>query len=197
VTRQWPCACLLVVAAFLGACEEQVVKAPRPNAAADKRAASPDAGAAAQAEARVPKVDFPEAEFAENQRSRDPFRAFARMFVDEARGGVKSQRDVVLDTYSIDELKLVGIVTRIHPPKAMLVDPTGKGHVIQRGQFIGRPEVVAVGSASGATYEVNWRVDRIREGDVVLIREDPSHPDLPSATRVIPLRPDGTIVAGE
>jgi len=51
--------------------------------------------------------------------------------------------------------------------------------------------------ASGTTYEINWRVDRIRPGDVVLVREDPSNPDVPSATRVIPLRPEEAEGSGE
>jgi type IV pilus assembly protein PilP len=46
-----------------------------------------------------------------------------------------------------------------------------------------------VGTA-GTVYEINWRVDRIRSSDIVLVREDPSNPDVPSATRVIPLRPE-------
>ena len=77
---------------------------------------------------------------------------------------------------------------------AKLVDPTGKGHVIQRGQFVGRPDVVQGTGRSGSTYEVNWRVDTIRDGDVVLVRSDPANPDVPTATRVIPLRPEGTRV---
>jgi type IV pilus assembly protein PilP len=72
----------------------------------------------------------------------------------------------------------------------MLIDPTGKGHVIQRGQFVGRADVVQGTGSSGSTYEVNWRVDRIRDGDVVLVREDPANPDVPTLTRVIPLRPE-------
>jgi type IV pilus assembly protein PilP len=156
-----------------------------------------DAGAADDASAPPPKIDFQEAEFAENEKSRDPFRSFANMFVEEARNKVKSQREVLLDNYSIDELKLIGIVTRIDVPKAMLVDPTGKGHVIQRGQFVGRPEVVQGNGANGRSYEINWRVDRIRDGDVVLVREDPQNPDVPSATKVIPLRPEGSVVSDE
>jgi type IV pilus assembly protein PilP len=81
----------------------------------------------------------------------------------------------------------VGIVSRIQPAKAMLVDPTGKGHVIKRGQFVGRAEIVQ-GGTSGADYEINWRVERVRDSDVVLVREDPANPDVPSATRVISLR---------
>jgi type IV pilus assembly protein PilP len=130
-----------------------------------------------------------ESEWAESERSRDPFRSFASIFVEEARSRVKSQREVVLEDFSLDELRLVGIVLGADPPVAMLVDPTGKGHTIRRGQFVGRPALVQVGHR-GATYEVNWRVDRIRDGDVVFVREDPQNPDVPSATKVIQLRTD-------
>jgi type IV pilus assembly protein PilP len=142
-----------------------------------------------------PKVDIQETEFTENERSRDPFRSFANSFSVDSKTKVHSQREVILSQYALDELKLIGIVTRAEPAKAMLVDPTGKGFVIQRGQFVGRADAVQAAGASGTVYEVNWRVDRIRSSDVVLIREDPSNPDVPSATRVIPLRPDEDLTA--
>lgn len=135
-----------------------------------------------------PPVDFQETAFVESERSRDPFRNFAKVFIDEARGEVRSQREVVLEQYAIDELRLVALIQRIEPPRAMLVDPSGVGHVVQRGQFIGRASVVQPTGGVGAAYEVNWRVDRIRDGDLVLVRDDPSNPDVPSATRVVPLR---------
>ena len=144
-----------------------------------------------------PKRDFPESEFTETERSRDPFRPYARKFAEEARGRVKSQRQVLLAEFSVDDLKLIGIVTRIQPARAMLVDPTGKGHVVRRGDFVGRADVVQLSGATGATYELNWRCDRIRDGDVVLVREDPNNPDVPAATKVIPLRPEaGTATGG-
>jgi len=39
----------------------------------------------------------------------------------------------------------------------------------------------------------------VRDGDIVLIREDPANPDVPSATRVIALRTDDEqlVAAGE
>jgi type IV pilus assembly protein PilP len=49
---------------------------------------------------------------------------------------------------------------------------------------------VHTGGTNGTDYLVNWRVDRVREGDVVLVREDPAHIELPKATRVIQLHPD-------
>jgi type IV pilus assembly protein PilP len=192
-------ATLLVALALPAACGEDVVQSTTKGtgSAAPKGSAAPPAGSAAAIDGGAPKIEFQEAEFAENERSRDPFRSYGTLFVEEAKSRVKSQRQVLLDQYAIEELKLVGIVTRIQPAKAMLVDPSGKGHVVHRGQLIGRPELVQAGASSRASYEINWRVDRIRDGDIVLVREDPTNPDVPSATKVIPLRPEGSIVISE
>lgn len=180
----------------LVACEDEVMTsndAPTEASASPATVAAP-AAAASAAKTAAPKARIEESDFVESDRNRDPFRSYARAFVEETKGRMRSQREVVLADYSLDELKLIGIVTRMQPAKAMLVDPTGKGHVIQRGQFVGRPDVVQGTGRSGSTYEVNWRVDTIRDGDVVLVRSDPANPDVPTATRVIPLRPEGTRV---
>lgn len=158
----------------------------------DAGAGTPDAGAADAADDVVlPKETFSEFEFAESERSRDPFRSFEEEFVEKTRARAKSQREVVLDSYALEELKLIGIVLGANPPVAMLKDPRGKGHTVQRGQFVGRAEVVESSSQGGAAYELNWRVQAIRDGDVVFVREDPQNPDVPAATKVIPLRPEG------
>jgi len=197
---------LAVVAALLGCSDPPVVTAsPKVDGSASAtQSASPAAssGAAAAASSAAPsaspKIEVQEAEFSESERSRDPFRSFANTFAQDTKARVHSQREVILSQYALDELKLIGIVTRVEPAKAMLVDPSGKGFVIQRGQFVGRADVVQAPGASGAVYEINWRVDRIRPSDVVLVREDPANPDVPSATRVIPLRPeDDSNAAGE
>lgn len=154
--------------------------------------ATPDAGVPA-------KVELQESEFAESERSRDPFRAFVVNFVEEARTQTKSQREVVMEEYSIDEMKLIGIVTGGVESRAMLVDPRGNGHVVRRGQFIGRAEIIQSESKGSKAYEINWRVDRIREGDVVLVREDPKNPEVPSSTRVLALHPEtdkNTLIEG-
>ncbi len=179
---------------LLAGCAEEVVQSTHTPT---NRAAKQQLAGAKTAEPTdaPPKVEFQESNFSESERSRDPFRSYAEAFADESKTKVRSQREVVLDQYSVDELKLIGIVTRV-APMAMVVDPTGKGHTIRRGQFIGRPERVQSGT-SGAEYEINWRVDRIRDGDVVLVREDPSHPDVPSATRVIAMRPEGTVATSQ
>lgn len=180
---------LLSVAAFfqLG-CEEPVATGnlvPTPTA---KAAA---VGVQAAAKPAPPRVEFQESEFSDTDRSRDPFRSFQDLILAEVRGNLRSQRNVVLEEYSIDELRLIGLVTGIQPAKAMLVDPKGKGHVVQRGQFIGRPETVQAAGPGATSFEINWRIDSIRDGDIVLVREDPSNPDVPSSTRVIALRSEG------
>jgi type IV pilus assembly protein PilP len=159
--------------------------------AAGSGAASPKARGAASAAPLPPRREFPEAEFTETERSRDPFRSYSAKFAEEVKGRVKSQRQVKLAEFSVDDLKLVGIVLRIVPARAMLVDPTGRGHVVHRGDFVGRADLVQMRGTQGSTYELNWRLDRIRDGDVVLVREDPNNPDVPAATKVIPLRPEG------
>ena len=198
--------CLVfAMAAVLSAvgCDADKVSSARPSAsgapsasaaAVDRKAlAAGTASSAAPAGSVLPKVDFQETEFGESERSRDPFRSYEQSFVDETRTTAKSQRQVVLADFGIDELKLVGIVTGVPDAKAMLVDPHAKGHVVQRGQFIGRTEIVHGDSKGAPTYEVNWRIDRIRDGDIVLVREDPKNPEVPSATRVIPLHPDPNV----
>ena len=189
---------LLPLVGALGCADDPPAKpvAPsaKPAAAAAPAAAKPGAKPAEVDPGPAPKVEIVEAEFTESERSRDPFRSFSDIFKEETQGAAKSQREVVLSQFSIDELKLIGIVTRAEPAKAMLVDPGGMGHVVKRGQFVGKADIVQAAGRTGASYEINWRVDRIRDGDIVLIREDPQNPDVPSATRVIPLRPEGSEV---
>lgn len=196
----------VVALGFVAGCGDEPPKNTGPDPfkeAAAAAAARPAASAAAASSASAgvdpgspPKIEIVEAEFTESERSRDPFRSFLDVFKEENKGTAKSQREVVLSKFAIDELKLIGIVTRAEPAKAMLVDPGGTGHVVQRGQFVGKPDIVQAAGRTGASYEINWRVDRIRDGDIVLVREDPQNPDVPSATRVIPLRPEGSDVNG-
>jgi type IV pilus assembly protein PilP len=137
----------------------------------------------------MPKVNFQEEDFAETERSRDPFRAFSEVFIQKSERRNIQKQAVVLEQYALEDLKLVGIVTGIEPSRAMLVDPTGQGHVIHRNDLVGRADRVQA-SAGANEFEINWRVERIRDSDVVLVREDPSNPDVPTATRVLALRPE-------
>jgi len=122
-------------------------------------------------------------------QNRDPFRSFAQAF--KAQAAAPAQRRVLLPSTSVDEMQLIAIVTGIATPRAMLTDTAKVGHVIRRGDYIGRPEVVQTGGSEGMPVTLNWRVDRIRPGSVVLTREDPTSPDKPPLTRVMPLHEGG------
>jgi type IV pilus assembly protein PilP len=82
---------------------------------------------------------------------RDPFEVFA--LTDTVRPDVPL---TPLQRFSIDQLKLVGIIWGISNPRAMVEDPGGKGHVLKRGTLIGR----------------NWgKVSRIKQDEVIIAEE--------------------------
>jgi type IV pilus assembly protein PilP len=148
--------------------------------------------ASASAPAKPPEIkgpEYTENDFVESERNRDPFHSFIVTTAPTGRPA-DNQRSVEIPEYSVDELKLVAIVQGPEKPRAMFVDPTGKGTIVYRGTYLCRPDVVHVGGPSGHDYEINWRVDRIRDGDVVLIREDAAHREIPPATKVVPLHPE-------
>jgi len=155
--------------------------------------ASKSSASAAQATPVVTETEFvvySDDDFAElDVQNRDPFRSFAKAF--KAQAAAPAQRRVLLPSTSLDEMRLIAIVTGISTPRAMMTDTTDVGHVVRRGDYIGRPEVVKTGGAEGMPVTLNWRVDRIRPGSVVLTREDPTAPDKPPLTRVMPLHEGG------
>lgn len=187
----------LLFALLLAACggEDVIDPAPAskppPAAAAPAPRASASAAAAAEAAPALPVREFLEADFQETDRSRDPFRSFEHLFVQQARVQQPLQRKVLVDRYALDELRLVGVVSR-GSPRALLVDPTGVGWSAKVGDFVGRAEIIHSGGPTGTDVAVNWRIDRVRESDVVLVREDTSHPEIPPTTRVLALYPEGT-----
>jgi len=123
-------------------------------------------------------------DFSESVRNRDPFRSYSTAF--RAKAPEEMQRRVVMPTTSVEDMRLIAIVTGTPQPKAMLVDPSGVGYVVQRGDYVGRPKVIqATGSVSMA---LNWRVDRIRDNEVVLTQQDPAEPTRAALTKIIPLR---------
>ena len=148
-----------------------------------------DAEAGASEEDSAPMV-YSDEDFTElDIQNRDPFRSYAKAF--QAQAAAPAQRRVLLPSTSLDEMNLIAIVTGIATPRAMLTDTANVGHVIRRGDYIGRPEVVQTGGSEGMPVTLNWRVDRIRPGSVVLTREDPTAPDKPPLTRVMPLHEGG------
>jgi len=98
----------------------------------------------------------------------------------------ESQRTVVMPDTPVEEMKLIAVVSGLARPKAMLTDSHNVGYVVQRGDYIGRPKVFQTTGSVAMT--LNWRVDRIRENEVVLTRQDPSDPGRPPLSRIISMR---------
>jgi type IV pilus assembly protein PilP len=140
----------------------------------------------------LPTREFHPRDFDESELSRDPFRTFEEMFRSQAQRKVVVQREVLASKFSLDQLKIVGIVTG-QAGRIMMNDPGGFGWVIKVGDFVGRPEVVRTGGATGTEVAVNWRLDRIRPNDAVFLREDPTRPDVPATTRVVSLRTEAEL----
>lgn len=166
--------------ALLG-CDDQVAVGTQTPTVVASGVAAPVAVAATQ---EVARVAFRDDDFVESDRNRDPFRSYSRMF--SVKPPETAQRNVAMPNTPIEEMRLIGIVSGNARPRAMLVDPAGVGHVVERGVYIGRPQVVQ--ATENVQMMLHWRVDRIRENEVVLTREDPTDPSRPPLTRVVPLR---------
>jgi hypothetical protein len=98
-----------------------------------------------------------------------------------------------IDEVTLDELRLIAVVSVRGAPAAMVTLPSGHGVTLRRGMYVGRPERVRLSLDAGAlTPVVRWRVARItpsrlrREpdgrlaeapADVVFERTDPAADD--------------------
>ena len=185
------CVVVAIVPAYLASCSDPpIMTSPLigTSGTSSGKGASPTASAAASASSGMPSRQFRPEDFNETDQNRDPFRSYIAAFSEVTHAHVHSERQVVINRYSVDELRLIALVTHTDVPRAMLIDPTGRGWSVTKGQFVGRAEVVHGSGPGGVDYELNWRVDRIRDTDIVLLREDPAHGDVTPATRVITLR---------
>jgi type IV pilus assembly protein PilP len=188
-----PLASLAVCAVLsVGCSSSKVLETLTGTGSKSEDLASSDGGtAAAPVGSGLPKMTFSDSDFAENERNRDPFRSFVASASATTKRTGNVQRDVILTQYALEELRLVAIVGGGDYSRAMVVDPDGKGWVIKRGDWVGRPELVHIGGVNGADYQVNWRVTKVRDGDVVFTREDPAQPAISPVSRVIVIRSDG------
>jgi Tfp pilus assembly protein PilP len=168
------------------ACGEDEIQRSNSRGGGGPAAAAPAAAAAADAAKKKERepLTFRDETFVESIRNRDPFRVYTKQVHSVAMSDV--QRRVVMPLTSVDEMRLIAIVTGMPRPKAMLVAPDGVGYTVERGDFVGRPKLIqATGSVS---MQLNWRVDRIRENEVVLTQQDPADPNRAALTKIIPLR---------
>jgi type IV pilus assembly protein PilP len=162
--------------------------APQPAAVAPRPA---PAAQAPQAEAPQER-GYRDADFVESEQNRDPFRSYVVEL--RAKAPVPAQRFVLMPEVPIDSMRLIAIISGIEQPRAMIVDPQGVGYVASRGDFLGKADVVQGGGADSLPVALNWRIDRIRDNEVVLAREDPSAPGRAPLMKVISLHEEDPAV---
>ncbi len=190
-------ACGALLAITLVACDsdpnavlsQNPPSAPRMDPAPAAVAATPR-----PAQAEPAQRAYRDSDFVEGDQNRDPFRNFSMEL--KTRAPIVAQRTVLMPDTAIEEMKLIAIVSGVEQPCAMLVDQRGVGYVTTRGDFVGKADVVQGGGADALPVALNWRVDRIRNNEVVLAREDPTAPNRPPLTRVIPLHDDDVPTSG-
>ena len=136
-----------------------------------------------------------ESVFVAGPKHRDPFAPFLEVLIKkESLAATPIQREVKLKEYDISELKLIGIITNIGDPRAMVTTPDKTGFVLRRGDYVGRADFVRQNNSS-PPIQVNWRVARIHgagkeeERGIYLVRDDPTTTKGADVTRFIPLHP--------
>lgn len=157
---------------------------PRVQPAAIAPSASPAATQASAASERP----YRDSDFVESEQNRDPFRSYAVEL--RVKAPIMAQRMVLMPETAIDDMRLIAIISGVDQPRAMIVDAAGVGYTATRGDFLGKAEVVQGPGADALPVALNWRVERIRDNELVLAREDPTAPGRAPLTKVIALHED-------
>lgn len=184
----WWLAVLVLAALALGACGDD-----ESDATTMVRRRDPNASAVAAAGTTTVAVNaiggIENDDFVESEMHRDPFREYTSLF--DPKPLSAPQRTVLMPNTSIEEMRLIAVITGVPRPRAMLVDRLGVGYTVEPGDYLGRPEALQGGGGTESlTVTLNWRVDRILANELVLKRDNPMAPNRPAMTRVIPLHPE-------
>lgn len=151
-----------------------------------------DAEGEGEGKIKLPKLS--ETNFIEGDIHRDPFRPFMEIVTRKETVEQVVQREIKLKDFDITELRLIGIITNIGDPRAMVVTPLGEGIVLRRGDYVGKADFIDQGGGA-ERIQVNWRVARIHgsgkeeERGVYLVRDDPLTKTPEDVTRFMPLHP--------
>jgi len=108
-----------------------------------KHRLAPQPGAAAQPQSQSPVSELlplsaPETENPEvSAATRDPFRSFIEVKPKAGPEEKSNQALTPLQRYSLDQLKLVGVVDATNGRKGLIEDDAGKGYTIGIGDLVG------------------------------------------------------------
>jgi Tfp pilus assembly protein PilP len=146
----------------------------------------------ANASIRAPKIA--ETDFIESIKRRDPFRPFIEVIVPKPEVRENVEREIKLEEYDIEQLRLIAIITNVGDPRAMVVPPNNEGFILRRGDYVGKPDFIDPGNGADR-IQINWKVARIHgsgkkeERGVYLVRDDPLTPTPDDVKRFMPLYP--------
>jgi type IV pilus assembly protein PilP len=177
---------LVVLAIAAAACGNRTDNPPPPQPPGPPPAQEDAGDPAAEEQPSDRLLNYPDEQFVEAETSRDPFRRYAGAF-EPRPANLERLPPVPMGNVSVDDVRLIAIISGVANPAAMLVDPSGVGYVVRRGEAICRPEIVQTGGAESVAVPLHWRVERIRDDSVVLSREDRTAPNRPPITRIIQL----------
>jgi Tfp pilus assembly protein PilP len=127
--------------------------------------------------------DFMDRDFVPDQ-SRDPFFNFVIMPVGvgdnsakakpEPHQSCKRRDQFVATNYSYQDLKLVGIVSERAQRKVLMIDSAGRGHIIKRGDCVGKEKAVVKDIGAGyITFTVEEDPDSKRPSQETSVQLHP------------------------
>ncbi len=76
-------------------------------------------------------------DFLEDERNRDPFRSYLRIFTTK-EGPQMRKVPAIFEKFALEELTLIAIVSGDANPMAMFRDPGGLGQTLRRGQYLSK-----------------------------------------------------------
>lgn len=98
---------------------------------------------------KIPKVEPAATEAAEHEPlavewtyqpvgKRDPFRSYFDNYDSAPLIPTANVDCGILCQYELDQLRVVAVVSGVASPLAMIEDPEGRGHMVRRGNFVGK-----------------------------------------------------------
>jgi Tfp pilus assembly protein PilP len=134
-----------VKAVVKDAVKEVAAKVPGQAAAAPAPSPAPGATAAAAAAPQdassravmLRKKTLREEDFVEDERNRDPFRSYLRLFTSKEAPQLRKV-PAIFEKFALEELALIAIVSGDANPRAMFRDPGGLGQTVKRGDYVSK-----------------------------------------------------------
>ncbi len=121
------------------ACSEQVAPPPQPA----KRPAVAPTAQSSTAAAELASYSY------DPTNKRDPFKSFIR------QPGDDEEATSPLERFDLSQLELSAIIWGIDAPRALIVDPSGKGYIVSTGMVLGKNKgrIISIGDNSVVVKE--------------------------------------------